>query len=535
MSLWQMTDRICRAVVQSFTGWILVLMVTGCSGLPGFDRPAEPEPGALGYVSGFYGAVAGDDPHAVLEARRMMSLGASAADAAVVMVMIQMVSQPQMVNPAGGGLCMVYDPSVPRLQVLNFLPPSLKNAAGDITLGPLMFRGLALLHARYGSLDWSSVVVSAERLARLGLPSSLAGELAGSRPGPNPQMAALLGTIRSKGAGAFYQGPLAREVLTHYQRAGLSLEAQQLRSLLPQWEAATTVPMPPDTLIVPAQVRTGPVLAQMALLTQQTPPTSVQAVNAYNALIRSGGTFDPSAPRQSLNFDKLEDDEPLTNIIPLSQPSTRQQQQWFRAKPPRQPSPGAQHETSAHSLSGSSLVVVDRFGLAVGCWLSGQPAHNTAVPLPGLGFTTWRPQPSFDFRRSEALVPPVMVINLYTSKFKTILAGSGGSAGHMAIVSSLHALAQNPADFNAAYDQPRIAPAMSHVFLEAQTPKSWASAFKRARYRVQTLKPADSLGRLYGISCLLGLPEAPNRRLCDVKADPRWPGLSAQTQVQTQK
>ena len=79
------------------------LALSGCStvdrvsqslGLTGGAQPGDP-----GYVSGFLGGAAADDPRAVLVARDVLSRGGSAADAATAAALVMAVTLPSRAGP----------------------------------------------------------------------------------------------------------------------------------------------------------------------------------------------------------------------------------------------------------------------------------------------------------------------------------------------------------------------------------------------------------------------------------------------------
>lgn len=230
-------------------------LVAGCSD----DRPV----GVLGYVEGFLGGAVADEPRAALIGRDVLSAGGTAADAAVAMYMAMAVTLPSSVGLGGGGSCVVWDPVQKKVDAIDFTPP----AVGKGAL-PTALRGLYALHARYGRLRWSEVLSPAETQARFGMTVSRAftaeltahgGRVTGRRaraPGGVPitsgeidegttitqvALSTVIGSVRGQGVGAFYQGPLARQVVSDYRAVGVDLDEAALRGYTPEWRAPAAV------------------------------------------------------------------------------------------------------------------------------------------------------------------------------------------------------------------------------------------------------------------------------------------------------
>lgn len=232
----------------------LAALVGGCAD----DRPV----GVLGYVEGFLGGAIADEPRAALIGRDVLSAGGTAADAAVAMYMAMAVTMPSSVGIGGGGSCVVWDPVQEKLDAIDFTPPAVGNAAM-----PTALRGLFALHARYGRLRWSEVLAPAEGQARFGMTVSRAfatelsahggrirrdrrapggvpfasGEIAEGTTVTQIALSAVIGSVRGQGVGAFYQGPLARQVIADYRAVGVDLDEASLRGYTPEWRTPPIV------------------------------------------------------------------------------------------------------------------------------------------------------------------------------------------------------------------------------------------------------------------------------------------------------
>jgi gamma-glutamyltranspeptidase/glutathione hydrolase len=241
----------------------------GCSGvdslIPRLATTAGPQAGQPGFVRGFLGGVAAEEPRAALVARDVLSAGGSATDAAVAAGFTLAVTLPSRAGLGGGGACLVFEPRRGPPEAVLF-PPGPRTAA--IPAGtdrpaavPMLARGLFALHTRGGRRPFEELIAEAERLARLGTPVSraLAQDLAAVRsplladPGARavfaradgaplaegdrleqPDLATTLATMRVSGVGDLYQGALARRLETTSERAGGGLNAEELRAGLAQ-------------------------------------------------------------------------------------------------------------------------------------------------------------------------------------------------------------------------------------------------------------------------------------------------------------
>ena len=137
---------------------IALPMLGACSGngfsLFGDDEDKTPK-GELGFVSGFLGGVAADEPRAALIGRDVLSAGGSAADAATAVFFALSVTMPSSASLGGGGVCLAYDNRTKKTEALDFLP----RAPRAIPAGtprpsavPGNVRGFFVLHAKYLSL-----------------------------------------------------------------------------------------------------------------------------------------------------------------------------------------------------------------------------------------------------------------------------------------------------------------------------------------------------------------------------------------------
>ncbi|CAN0589890.1 unnamed protein product, partial [Laminaria digitata] len=138
----------------------LLLLLTACGG-------KGPEQGDIGFVDGFFGGLIADEPRAALVGREVLSAGGTAADAAVAAYFTMAVTMPGAASLGGGGVCLLHDAVQVKTEAITFLPGLAQSADGKFAV-PGNIRGMFLLHARYGQIDWSALLEPAEDFARNG-------------------------------------------------------------------------------------------------------------------------------------------------------------------------------------------------------------------------------------------------------------------------------------------------------------------------------------------------------------------------------
>ncbi len=247
-------------------GLAALTLLAGCSTsslssiVGGSSGPAQ---GQVGFVRGFLGQVAADEPRAAVAAREVLSAGGSAQDAAVAAAFTLAVTLPSRAGLGGGGACMVYDSRRREAEAVIFpagARDSIAPGADRPAAVPLYARGLFAVHVRGGRLPFEGLIAPAEQGARFGVEVSraLASDLAiagvpliadpWSRVafGPNgtplaegarlaqPDLASTLASLRTAGVGDMYQGALARRIEDVSAAAGAGLTAADMRAGLPR-------------------------------------------------------------------------------------------------------------------------------------------------------------------------------------------------------------------------------------------------------------------------------------------------------------
>jgi len=398
-------------------GWL-----AGCSTVSSVSDSvlgqSGPPPGQPGYVAGFLGGVAADEPRAVLAGREVLSAGGTAADAAVAVGLTLAVTLPSRAGLGGGGACLAYgaggrsiNKGVPEAVLFTPRPPAASGVRADRPAAvPMLARGLFLLHARYGTRPFETLVSAAEQLARFGVPASraLAGDLSlvsgplladpgaravFSRGGvllaegqtlQQPDLGATLAQLRVSGVGDLYQGSLAQRIEQASVLAGGPISLADLRAALPKLVTPLIRPYRDDMVAFLPPPADGGLAAEAAFTVLAQDRGDVAAAGAralaVAARYRAGGI----APDAVLAATDLPAAGPLA--LPAS----------------------------------TSFATLDRSGNAVVCAVTMDNLFGTGRMVPGLGFLA---------AASPAAVPaPLLSAGLvWNDNLKAFRAEAGGS------------------------------------------------------------------------------------------------------------
>ena len=413
----------------------LVAWLSGCSTVSsvtdsvlGTGGPARGQPG---YVAGFLGGVAADEPRAVLAGREVLSAGGSAGDAAVAVGLTLAVTLPSRAGLGGGGACLAYAPDVmapgrgqPEAVMFTPLAPAARGSNADRPAAiPTMARGLFLLHARYGTTPFETLLASAEQLARFGVPASraltkdialvsaplFADPAARSVFSDNgipltegqvlrqPDLGGSMAQLRVAGVGDLYQGALARRIEQASSRIGGPIQLADLRAALPRLAPPLIRDIRNDKVAFLPPPADGGLATEAAFDALVSNPNDVAAATArYLSVIaryRSGG-ITPDAVLAA-------NDLPVVDATPFP--------------------------------ASTSFVTMDRSGGAVACVLTMNNLFGTGRILPGLGFLA---------AASPSAVPPPLlsagiVWNDNIKAFRAAAAGSGQAAAPLAVAVAL--------------------------------------------------------------------------------------------------
>lgn len=417
------------------------LALPGCETLAGLNPlgPSGPAEGSPGFVRGFLGGIAAEDPAAALVGRQVLSAGGTAVDAAVAAGFAMAVTLPSRVGIGGGGACLVFDPAKAATEAVLFLPGARQGtpAGADRPAAvPLLARGLFALHTRRSSRPFEELMAPAEQMARFGTEVSrgLAADLAAvagplladpgaqavfGRPGGGakqagepllqPELAGTLGQLRLAGVGDLHQGTLARRLEEVSRTAGGSLTLEELRSALP------TLGQPIDL-----PVRGGDRIAFLP------PPADggLAAAAAFEAL-RGGADISGAAERglAAVAAWRAQGGDPVALVSAPGLPAAR-----FAALP-----------------ASAGLVAFDRAGVAVSCAFTLNNLFGTGRMAPGMGFLL-AAAPNLGSVQ-PALLSAAIAYNPNVRGFRLAAAASGQQAAPIGVAgpAALHLLRALPA------------------------------------------------------------------------------------------
>ncbi|WP_432767986.1 MAG: gamma-glutamyltransferase [Sphingopyxis sp.] len=213
---------------------------------------------ALPSLAAAQGVTSSADPRATEAGRTILQQGGSAADAAVAMVAVLTLVEPQSSGIGGGGFLVYHDAAANQVATIDgretapasatperFLGPDGKPRGyadvipGGLSVGvPGNMRLMEMAHRKWGKLEWQALFQPAIRLAEEGFevspalynfldryrdlwtdfPAARAIYYVDGQPAPvgtrlkNPAYAALLRDVAARGPDAFYTGANARAI-----------------------------------------------------------------------------------------------------------------------------------------------------------------------------------------------------------------------------------------------------------------------------------------------------------------------------------
>lgn len=496
--------------------------------------------GTVGYVKGFAGLVAADEPRAMVVGRDVLSAGGSAADAATAIYFTLAVTYPSAASLGGGGSCIVHDPGRKKTEVMEF-PALASTKAGAIATGvPANPRGFFALHAKYGKLRYESLLAEAERLARTGVPVSraLAADLAKAVPvlgrdpaaravffRPDggvlregdtllqPNLAAVIANLR-RNTGDFYLGIGARDLVKAVQDAGGTLTLEDLRDIRPSWREPLTLKLGSENAYFAPPPSVGSTLAgQLVGALWERWPEASPAERLHLMAEASARGFAERARWMLPNGWSSEDSAAL-----LAEPRLKAMLAGYN--PERHvPVGGVGGPPTDYPLA-SGFAVMDGTGATVTCAVTSYGLFGSGRMAPGTGIIlAGTPGPN-----GPPALATMMTVNTHNSEVRFAGAASGGGTAPSALALGFLATVAEKKPLGDALATPRLVHpgAPDAVFVELAPHAVDLAPLQQRGHQMNGVAMPSRVEALY---CPAGFK---NPGSCEAATDPRGFGMASQ-------
>lgn len=544
--------------MRQLARWLAALAaaagIAGCSHIPFLEQDSGVPLGTTGYVKGFYGGVAADEPQAALAGRDVLTAGGTAVDAAVAVYFMLSVTMPSAAGLGGGGICLVRTADDEKVETLDFLgQPS--SGKGRQVMVPGNPRGMFALHARGGKFEWRELVRPAENLARFGgvVSRAFATGLQGARqvlatgnPGPyvrpdgqpvgerdrvvQADLAASLSQIRARGGAVMYTGIGGQRFSDEAERAGFGLTPRDLDASLPIWRSTLRVrftgqsslhfPMP--------RTPTGTLGAKMAAMlvadgsfrgVSGAARAHIFAEAIQRAMADGAAGFHTvTSERQTSQRKKKHTKYSVTHTV-LGTDYAKRLLDGYRGDRLTRISTGGHQPMAPDAIGGStSFTVLDNNGGAVACALTMNGAFGTGVAVPGTGIYL-APYPESPAKRDLSLA--AVVADRDFGNMLHLVGAASGSAASQAMIAELglavsYDKASRVDDVVAAKTRIYRDLAGGVTYLEDAAPQALRDGLAQRGHQVRTV---PALSRVNMAFCPNGLPSEVSG--CRIVSDPR--------------
>lgn len=499
-------------------------------------------------ASRYFGGAVADEPRAALVARDVLAAGGNAADAAVALYFTLAVTYPSTASLGGGGLCLVFKPDEDdgdSTEIIEFFAPpaaGLNDSISRPNAVPGNVRGMYALQARYGQLKWSQLLSPAEGFARFGhqISRALARDLrlAGPALFTDPELrkifltgagvpvsegdlvrqlelGAVLSQLRVRGAGDFYAGSTAKQLVAGISSAQGALTKVELRAYSPVWKDSVSIPFGPHTLhTAPPPVAGGLTAgAIFALLAED--ERFLDTADEERAHLLAEITKRAFADRQNWL-----DGGTAAGFDMARLQSSMASYSTSRATAPEALSPAAQRRLE--NPAATSFVTVDQRGLAVSCAVTMNNLFGTGRIVPGTGILL-AAAPAQSGNATVSLAP-IILANHNTSQVFFAGASTGGAAAPTALASVMRGALLEEMPLRDAIRAPRLhhGGLPNAVFVEPEISAAIRESLNRHQHDVFDVR---EIGRVNAIHCPGGLPRSPET--CMFETDRRGYGLAS--------
>ncbi|MET4806498.1 gamma-glutamyltransferase [Limibacillus sp. MBR-115] len=509
-----------------------LLLISACQGRP---------EGVLNVEYQLTGLAVSDSPQASILGQEVLLRGGRAADAAVAMSFMMASTLPSRAGIMSGGSCLIFESQSVNGDSVVF--PAIQSAEGGMVPG--MVRGMAALHARYGTQRWEQLLAPAESAARFGSKASRAfardlalhgNRIKGDpdaarmyfRPDGSPHkegelieqpaLAAVLAGVRSSGLAALYNSPFTESLALAMRQAGQPIDAAEMRGYRVAFLAPVAVPVGDQTaFFAPPPIDGGVTGAQLWTILDEVENYDGSGTSERAHLFAEASARVIAGQSQWRNPNG-------TSRLPLDQVLSEDYAEGLmrgysddRHQPPAF-DPAVVGETATPgSVGGSSLVVMDTLGQAVACNFSLGEVFGSGRIAPGTGLVLGAP-PS---PNGKAL-SPLIVAN---QNIGTIYFGGGASGGDGAMANMVRIMLEALEEDESLRDL-MSAGRFAHVgspdtvWAERIADDKARSALVRRGHKVETV---PTIGQINAFFCADSHEEPIS---CAVETDPRGFGLA---------
>ena len=354
-----------------------------------------------------------------------------------------------------------------------------------------------------------------------------------------PELGAVLATLRSRGAGAIYTGPYARRMVAAAEESGLALSYADLQALRPLWRSALEVLFDVKTSFYLPLPRTpsGTVAAKAMAATIENGRfqkandglrAHLLAETIQRALVDGARGFRTVKPKNRIGYGA----EGFKTVAPENnEPRVRLPSEYINdlmesfledrvvqlAVSTPLPSVGADGQGQ------TSFIAVDRSGGAVACFVTMNNRFGVQRAMRGMGIIMASPPTSTAARDMSAGL--LLMSGRTANRFFMAGSASGGIVGQVALMqAALRTGGGTPDDMDTAIRSKRLFrdPSRAVTYVEDGTSVTVLNALRSRGHQLQSL---PSFGRVNLIFCATGLPS--DEPACGVRTDPRGFGLAS--------
>ncbi|XP_041069164.1 glutathione hydrolase 1 proenzyme-like [Carcharodon carcharias] len=412
--------------------------------------------------------------------RDIMKWNGSVVDAAIAALLCIGLVNAHSMGIGGGLILTIYDASTGQVEVINSreVAPEREIISSLETGGPSIavpgeIRGYALAHQQHGRLPWKQLFEPSIKLARKGFPvgKSLAVALETNKVQIEasaslcdvfckknskqilsendliyfPKLADTLQMIADKGPNAFYDGPIAEDIVHYVSQSGGLISRDDLKQFKASQETPINVTLDEYTMYVPGAPSGGPVLALILKIlegyhfSRESVSTREKKILTYHRIIEAFKFA--FAERSKLEYPTSSDHRKVNEMIAkandiremISDSRTNEKIDYYGIKC-FLPGQGGTSHLSVVAQDGSAVSVTStingRFGSFVRSNVTGIIFNNQMADFSRYGDNNGLPPCSENYvepgRRPFSAMSPAIILDK-DKKVKMVVGASGSS------------------------------------------------------------------------------------------------------------